>query len=139
MREVSVGVLFKRGTILACRRKDSARYGRKWEFPGGKIEPGESAREALDRELHEELAIRVVEASLFHRQEWVYPASATDREDGVFRVHYFTVSEFEGEPQNLAFSEIRWVTVEELQALDTLEGNGEVIALLAGKLFSGRG
>jgi 8-oxo-dGTP diphosphatase len=138
MREVAVGILVRNDSVLACQRKASARYGHKWEFPGGKIESGESPREALDRELREELAIRVVSASPFHFQEWRYPASATDTDDGSFRVHYFVVPEFEGEPRNLAFADIQWVTLQRLQTLDTLEGNAEAITLLADYLPSAR-
>ncbi len=129
MREVAVGILFRDGLILACQRKASANYGLKWEFPGGKLEPGESPREALDRELQEELAIRVKTARPFHRQEWTYPESAAGSNDGTFRVHYFLVDAFDGEPINRAFADFRWVTVAELSTLDILEGNRDAIAV----------
>ncbi len=130
MRDVAVGILLRDNRVLACQRKATAKYGLKWEFPGGKVEPGESARAALDRELHEELAIRVVDAELFHRQEWTYPDSASGIHDGAYRVFYFTVAAFEGEPVNQAFAEIRWVPLSELAGLDVLEGNRDAIALL---------
>lgn len=130
MRDVAVGILVRDGRILACQRKASARYGLKWEFPGGKIEAGESAHDALDRELHEELAIHVVHAESFHTQEWTYPDSAEGVNDGRFRVQYFTVTAFEGEPINHVFAQIRWVTIHELSGLDILEGNRDAVALL---------
>lgn len=131
MREVAVGVLARGGAVLACQRRKSALYGLKWEFPGGKLEPGEEPREALDRELQEELGIQVLAAEEFHRQEWIYPDGVQDPErDGAFRVFYFTVVDFSGEPRNRTFEEIRWVPLPELQQLDILEGNREAVALL---------
>lgn len=131
MREVAVGVLVRNGLVLACQRKATARYPLKWEFPGGKLEQGETAREALYRELHEELAIRVVRAEVFHTQDWTYPDSATATSDGAFRVHYFTVTAFDGEPVNRAFERMRWVSLSELAGLDILDGNREAVALLS--------
>ncbi|HXF99361.1 MAG TPA: NUDIX domain-containing protein, partial [Bacteroidota bacterium] len=46
MKEVSVGILLRNGHVLACQRKRSARYPLKWEFPGGKLEPGETPEDA---------------------------------------------------------------------------------------------
>ena len=59
MTRVAVGVLQKGGKILVCQRKKGSRYGLKWEFPGGKLEPGETILECLKRELFEELSISV--------------------------------------------------------------------------------
>ena len=133
MREVAVGVLAQDGQVLACQRRRSVVYGLKWEFPGGKLEPGESARQALDRELSEELGIRVVRAEQFHVQEWVYPEGVQDpARDGAFRVYYFAVREFSGTPENRTFEQIRWVSLAELRELDILEGNTEAVRLLAG-------
>jgi len=134
MREVSVGILVRDGLVLACQRKATARYPLKWEFPGGKIEQGETSREALDRELHEELSIRVIRAEILHTQDWTYPDSATASSDGAFRVHYFKVTAFEGEPVNRAFERMQWVNIPELAALDILEGNREAVALLSRSL-----
>ncbi len=138
MRDVAVGILLRDGMILACQRKATARYALKWEFPGGKIEPGETARNALDRELREELSVRVVRAEPLHVQQWTYPDSADGANDGTFRVQYFTVPAFEGEPDNHVFAQIRWVTFEELSTLDMLEGNRDAIDLLGAMLRAGQ-
>ncbi len=138
MREVAVGVLTRDGAVLACQRLQSAVYGLKWEFPGGKLEPGETPREALERELHEELGIRVLAAEEFHRREWIYPEGVANPErDGAFRVFYFLVPAFSGEPENRTFAQIRWVSPAELQVLDILEGNREAVALLAARNAEG--
>jgi 8-oxo-dGTP diphosphatase len=132
MKHVAVGIISKEGRILACRRKRTAAYALKWEFPGGKLEPGETPRQALVRELREELAIEAEPAEEFHQQEWTYPEGASKR-DGAFHVTYFLVSSFKGDPVNRAFEEIRWVTPSALQGMDILEGNRDAVTLLLGR------
>ena len=123
MKEVAVGIIFRDGTVLAGQRKRTARYPLKWEFPGGKLEPGEAAAGAVVRELHEELGITAVPGPEFHRQEWDYG-------DRSWRVFYFVVHTFTGEPENRTFEQIRWVTPAELLTMDILYGNREVVEML---------
>jgi 8-oxo-dGTP diphosphatase len=131
MKEVAVGVLFREGHVLACQRRKDVRYPLKWEFPGGKIEPGENAGQTLRRELREELGVDVRAAERFHLQEWTYPDGPTQTAgDAAFRIHYHIVREFAGEPVNRVFEEIRWVRPAELLGMDILEGNREAISLL---------
>jgi len=131
MKEVAVGILRADGKVLACQRRRNAVYPLKWEFPGGKVEAGESPAEALRRELREELGIEAIPGAQIHRQEWVYPDGVEDpKKDGSFRVFYFLVDHYAGEPVNHAFEEIRWVTFAELRRLDILEGNREAVAIL---------
>lgn len=119
------------GQVLACQRKSDAVYPLRWEFPGGKLEEGETPAEALVRELREELSIQATVGREFYRQEWVYPQSAkSPRQDGSFRVFYFVVDSFTGTPVNNAFEQIRWVSPTELQQMDILEGNREAVARL---------
>jgi 8-oxo-dGTP diphosphatase len=139
MQPVAVGILIKEGLVLACQRKRTARYPLKWEFPGGKIELRESAWEALVRELREELDIEAYGGAEFHRQEWTYPESSIDKDrDGTFKVFYYLVRSFSGEPTNLAFEQIRWVRPPELQGMDILEGNKEAVDLLVRHSLSHR-
>ncbi|HXF99498.1 MAG TPA: (deoxy)nucleoside triphosphate pyrophosphohydrolase, partial [Bacteroidota bacterium] len=131
MKEVSVGILLRNGHVLACQRKRSARYPLKWEFPGGKLEPGETPEDALHRELREELCIEPQQTSEFFRQEWVYREGTDNpQRDGAFRVFYFLVTDFSGEPVNRAFEQIRWVSPQELKFMDILEGNREAVERL---------
>jgi len=131
MKHVAVGIIQRKGFVLACQRKQTACYPLKWEFPGGKIEHGETAREALDRELHEELGIEVTVVRELSRQEWVYPEGTVDpTKDGAFHVVYFLVEGFSGEPINKAFEQIRWVALTALLEMDILEGNRASIELL---------
>lgn len=131
MKHVAVGIILRGGLVLACQRKRTARYPLKWEFPGGKIETGETAREALDRELREELGIEIIEAREFSRQKWAYPEGTSDpKKDGSFHVVYFLVDSFLGEPIGKAFEKIQWVTPTALFEMDILEGNRTSIKLL---------
>jgi 8-oxo-dGTP diphosphatase len=123
MKEVAVGILFRDGAVLAGQRKRSTLYPLKWEFPGGKLEPGETPREALIRELSEELGIIATPGPELHRQEWDYG-------DRSWRVYYFPVHTYTGVPENRTFEQIRWVTPDELREMDILEGNREVVEKL---------
>jgi 8-oxo-dGTP diphosphatase len=131
MKEVVVGILTRGDQVLACQRRSDSRYALKWEFPGGKIERGETPSQALARELHEELDIRAAIGREFLRQEWIYPDGVADPErDGAFRVLYYYILSFTGTPLNRVFEQIRWVSLPDLQALDLLEGNRKAVAFL---------
>jgi mutator protein MutT len=117
MTEVAVGVLRRNNFILICQRKKHGRYGLKWEFPGGKLEPGESVEQCLRRELQEELLIEI------HSIEHIQTEAAYYEDGGMFNVSYCFVSGFDGEPHNNVFEQLRWVTTKELKDMDLLEGN----------------
>lgn len=123
MKEVATAIIVRNGALLAGQRRPSALYPLKWEFPGGKVEPGESPRDAVARELAEELGISATPGRIYHRQEWTYGEAS-------YGVSYFLIEPFDGEPANLSFHRIAWVTPQELSAMDVLEGNRDVIARL---------
>jgi len=122
MIRVAVGILRRDGKILACQRKRGGRYELKWEFPGGKLEKGESIGDCLARELREELSIRI------HAIDRMEVQSAEYEDGGLYEVAYCGVTGFDGEPTNNVFEQVRWVTLEELRSLDILEGNKDFIA-----------
>jgi 8-oxo-dGTP diphosphatase len=130
MKEVAVGILRKGFKVLVCQRQATAIYPLKWEFPGGKIERGETPAEALRRELEEELAIHATVGRELHRQDWEYRDSFTSKGNGQFRVIYFLIEKYSGEPTNRAFEQITWVLPADLHTMDILEGNRKVIDLL---------
>lgn len=131
MKEVAVGIILRDGKVLACQRKRTVRYPLKWEFPGGKIEPGETAREAVVRELREELTIEAVPDEILLTHEWVYGNGSTgSTHEGRYRVTYFIVNHFSGNPTNITFEDIRWVVPSALLTMDILEGNRQPVALL---------
>jgi 8-oxo-dGTP diphosphatase len=125
MIKVAAGLVFRSGKILVCQRRPTAHYPLQWEFPGGKVEAGETIAECLARELHEELSIRAVVGKEFHHQQWNYPDS------GVFDIYYCFVDSYTGEPVNNVFEQIQWIEKQELPRLNMLEGNRDVVARLA--------
>ena len=140
MKTVAVGIILSDGQVLACQRKRTSRYPLKWEFPGGKLEPGETPHDAVVRELKEELEIDAEPAEILLTNEWTYPKSASEPEnfDGRFRVTYFIVRSFTGALVNKTFEQIRWVGIDELAAMDILEGNRQAVDLLrSGKRHDG--
>jgi 8-oxo-dGTP diphosphatase len=122
---VSAGVIHKAGRILVGQRRRGDRHALKWEFPGGKVEAGESPQQALVRELMEELQIVAKVGTEMARYEHDYPNGS--------RVHllFFAVAEFTGEPDAKVFEQIRWVPLPELPAVDFLEGDLDFVRRLA--------
>ena len=112
------------GRVLICQRRKGDTFGLKWEFPGGKLEPGETFLHCLQRELQEELSIKIGSVERVEFQTARYD------DGGHFSVAYCYISDFDGEPKNNVFEEIRWVEPRELAAFDILEGNKEIIAQL---------
>lgn len=101
-----------------------------WEFPGGKIEAGESPEQALIRELNEELGI---EATIGAR---VTHIRHNYRHGGAVDLQFFTVREFAGEVENRIFNQLSWVRLEDLPGYDFLAADrGLIRDLAAGKLL----
>ncbi len=125
MLQVVAGIIQRDGQILICRRTASQSHPLQWEFPGGKVEPGEAPEQALARELEEELAIRHAGGLELSRTQFTYPGKQPI-ELIFFRVHSFT-----GELENRIFHEMRWVPVSELKSFDFVEGDREFIRWLS--------
>jgi 8-oxo-dGTP diphosphatase len=84
VRVAAAVILRADGRVLLAQRPPGKAYAGYWEFPGGKLEPGESPRAALDRELHEELGLRVRRAAPWLVQRFVYPHAHVE-------LHFFRV------------------------------------------------
>ena len=122
---VVAAILFRAGKVLACRRRPDQEHPGKWEFPGGKLEPGEGSQQALVRELREELGIEACIEAEITRYEFAYPGRRP------IRLIFHRVTEFEGDPDFSQFADARWVEPTGLAALDFLEGDEEFVRRLA--------
>ena len=125
MTTVAAALIRRGASILICRRKEDQAHPLKWEFPGGKVEAGETPVQALGRELAEELAIDARIGGEVQRYEYSYPGKAP------ILLIFYTVDGFRGEPRNRIFHEIRWVAPETLPEFDFLEGDVELVRRLA--------
>lgn len=124
MTEVAVGIIMRDDEVLLCQRKARARYGAKWEFPGGKVEEGETPSACILRELKEELGIEARIDRLFHRQQTSYA------DGGEYDVYYYMIRSFSGQPVNRVFEELTWVPLDRVDSYDVLSGNLPVMTLL---------
>jgi 8-oxo-dGTP diphosphatase len=101
---VAVGILWRHdGQVLFAQRPDGKAYAGYWEFPGGKIEAGESSLAALVRELEEELGIRVKNASEWLTQRHVYPHAHVE-------LRFYLITDWEGDVNPLEGQEVAWQT-----------------------------
>ena len=124
--DVVAGLIVQKELLLACQRHENSAFPLKWEFPGGKVEPGERYEDALKRELKEELEIEIYDPVEIFSHRHVYPGASD------VSLRFFRVTRFQGEIRNRVFQQIRWVRVEELPSLDFLEGDLRLIATLTG-------
>jgi 8-oxo-dGTP diphosphatase len=121
---VVAAVVEREGRILIGQRKLGGKHPLKWEFPGGKVEPGEEPRAALARELREELAIAAEIGAELDRYDVRYG-------DGpLTHLIFYRVTKFGGEPRNLDFEQIAWAHPESLPEYDFLAGDRAFIAKL---------
>lgn len=125
MKKVVAGLIVQNEKVLVCQRTRHQSMPLKWEFPGGKVEPGEDLRPALYRELEEELGIL---ANIGPRVAVVRHTYAGGT---AFELHFFLVREFTGELQNRIFRDVRWVEKAELPKIDFLEADIALVKELA--------
>ena len=122
MVQVVAAILERSGTILIGRRRPQQSHPLQWEFPGGKVEPGESPAQALERELEEELGIRRACGVEIDRYEYTYPGR------NPIELIFFGVDSYEGEPRNLIFHELQWQPRDKLANFDFVEGDRRFLA-----------
>ena len=120
---VVAGVIVRGGRFLAARRSESMSWSGFWEFPGGKVEPGETLGEALERELREELSIAIDAFSLWKVKEKKVTG-------GAIRLFFHLVTEFSGTPTPREGQELAWITCDEAKDYAFLPADEEVLSEL---------
>ena len=129
MKLVVAALIVRDGNILVCQRTRHQSMPLKWEFPGGKIEEGEQPRDALRRELEEELGIQATVGEEVARIRHDY------RGGGTVELRFFVVEEFLGEIENRIFRDVRWAKRADLSCYDFLDADLELVKdLAAGKI-----
>ena len=126
---VVAGVIERDGMVLVGQRRAGDRFQYKWEFPGGKIEPDEDPKEALARELREELGIEAVIGEEMARYEHQYPGKTA------ILLIFLRVPSFTGTPENHVFESIQWVDREQLPGMDFLDGDVDFVRRLARGMY----
>jgi len=130
MKRVVAGLITRDDKLLVCQRTRHQTMPLKWEFPGGKIEEGEQPRDALRRELDEELGIHATIGDELARIQHEYPNG------GMVELRFYIVREYNGELENRIFKDIQWAVPEDLPKFDFLEADLTLVKDLAsGKLL----
>lgn len=122
--DVVAGALFDAaGRVLIAQRPAGKPLAGSWEFPGGKLDPGERPYDALVRELREELGVEVQAAVPVIKYEYDYPRRRV-------RLDLWRVTCFRGEPRSLDLQALRWVKLDELESANLLEADLPMIPAL---------
>lgn len=130
MKRVVAALIVKAGKLLVCQRTRHQTMPLKWEFPGGKIEEKEQPRDALRRELEEELGINATIGNEVARIQHEYPNRTT------VELRFFEVREYQGELENRIFRDMQWAVPQDLPKFDFLEADSTLVRDLAlGKLL----
>jgi 8-oxo-dGTP diphosphatase len=130
MKQVVAALIFKDEKVLVCQRTRHQTMPLKWEFPGGKIETGEQPRDALRRELDEELGIDAQIGEEVARIRYDYKGG------GAVELRFFVVHQYKGEIENRIFKDVRWAKRSELPSYDFLEADLELVKDLARGKFA---
>jgi 8-oxo-dGTP diphosphatase len=130
MKRVVAGLIVEHGKLLVCQRTRHQTMPLKWEFPGGKIEENEQPRDALRRELEEELGILATIGDEVARIQHQYPNRT------VVELRFFVVRQYQGAIENRIFKDIQWAVPKDLPKFDFLEADLTLVSdLAAGKLI----
>jgi 8-oxo-dGTP diphosphatase len=105
--EVVAAVIREERKVLITQRLDHVDLAGFWEFPGGKVKTGESLEDALEREIREELGIKIRVCDEFFTTVHQYPTNAV-------RLHFFNCTIVEGEAQPIEVADLRWIDAENL-------------------------
>lgn len=123
--EVVAGIIFNRDQteVLLALRKPEQHQGDRWEFPGGKVDSGETYHQALVRELDEEIGISVKQCRARAVVEHTYS-------DKRVRLHFWDVTDFDGEPDGCEGQLLKWVALSELNDYQFPDANKVIVDAL---------
>ena len=124
--DVVGAVIERNGGILVCRRNDDDMFGGLWEFPGGKVEENEDKKEALKRELMEEIGVEAEVGELIRTFE-------DEKSDMKIYVYLYRCSILSGTPRCIECQDMKWATVSEINALDLAPADRKIAAYLLKK------
>jgi 8-oxo-dGTP diphosphatase len=125
---VVAGVAYRDGRLLAALRPEGKPYAGRWEFPGGKVEPGETDEDALRRELHEELGVEARIGDEIDVRRHEYP-------EKIVELHFYRIVEWREEPLAIGVGALRWFTPEEAGEAPFLEGDREFLTKMKNPSF----
>lgn len=130
MKQVVAALIVREEKILICQRMEDQTMPLKWEFPGGKVEHGEDLRDALRRELDEELGIDALIGRKIAAIQHTYASGAS------LELYFYRVDRFTREIQNRIFRDVRWIDRKDLPTYDFLEADVRlVLEISAGNLL----
>ena len=132
MTEVVAALIWDGDKFMACQRPAHKARGLKWEFVGGKVEPGETKEQALVRECREELAVTVSVGEVFMDVVHEYP-------DLTVHLTLFHATIAEGVPQKIEHNDIRWITVDEIDQYAFCPADEAVLTRISEMNRRGRG
>ncbi len=125
MTEVVAALIWDGDRFMICQRPANKARGMLWEFVGGKVEPGETGKQALVRECREELAITISVGSKFMDVIHAYP-------DITVHLTLFNAEIARGTPQKLEHRDIRWITADEIPQYEFCPADEAILAALTG-------
>lgn len=124
MTEVAAALIWDNGRFLICQRPAHKTRGLLWEFVGGKLEPGETAAEALVRECREELDVTVAPQDVFCEVTHEYP-------DITVHLTLFNAVIAQGTPRLLEHNDMKWITPAEIPEYDFCPADEEILRMLS--------
>lgn len=131
LTEVAAALIWRGDRFLICRRPPHKARGLLWEFVGGKLEPGETGRDALVRECREELGVEVYVGDVFMEVVHKYP-------DITVKLTVFCAGIEKGEPQLLEHADMRWITPSETGRFDFCPADKEILEKIL-RVYGGGG
>lgn len=121
-KEITVvaGILWKDDRVLAVRRPQGKPWAGYWEFPGGKVESGETLEQALKRELHEELGVHPLQTEFWRHVSHLYP-------DLLVQLHFYHIRSFQGVPRSLEGHLLEWMAPAQAPEKPFLEADAAIV------------